>query len=453
MSFDSLIDRFTKQAPVATMVRVAVANILAPTELDAIFHDRRVRQYQDNLLFSSMVHLLGLVVTKASPSIYAAYKAHRESFTVSVRAVYDKIAGVELPVTRELVARTGRRIAAAVDAIRPPTPLLPGYRTYILDGSHLAATQHRLKEMRAVRGGPLPGHGLVVLDADRRLIRDFIPTRDGHEQERQLLTQWIDLLEPGQLWIADRNFCTKLTMFECQLNQCHFVVRAHGSLKPEPCGELRVAGRCAKGQVSEQEMLIRGEPGQKLDVRQITLDLDAPTSDGTSRICILTNLPPDVSAVAVTDLYGERWTVEAVFGELTLSLRGEIDTLAYPEAALLGYAIALVTFNLLALVKAAMSVVHGEAKVAAEVSTYYLAEEVSRVSEGLEIAVPSEEWSRRYGVMSPATLATTLAAMAGHTKLARYRKHPRGVKKPRVKREGRSPHISTARLLAERKRR
>ena len=34
----------------------------------------------------------------------------------------------------------------------------------ILDGNHLAATEHRIKELRDERAGALPGQTLVVLD-------------------------------------------------------------------------------------------------------------------------------------------------------------------------------------------------------------------------------------------------------------------------------------------------
>jgi hypothetical protein len=169
------------------MVRALMANILSARELDAIFHDCRERQYEDTLLLSSVVALLGLVVTKAQPSLHAAYQAQRKELGVSAKALYDKVAGVELPVIRELVRCTAERAVAVVDALQQPTPVLRGYHSLTLNGSHLAATQHRLAETRRVKGGPLPGQGLVVLDADRRLIVDFLPGRDGHDQERTLL--------------------------------------------------------------------------------------------------------------------------------------------------------------------------------------------------------------------------------------------------------------------------
>jgi hypothetical protein len=88
------MERFAKQAPVATMVRGLLANILAAKELDAIFRGSAIRQYEDELLFSSLVELLHLVVTKSHKSIHAAYQAHCDQFEVSVTAVYDKLNGV-----------------------------------------------------------------------------------------------------------------------------------------------------------------------------------------------------------------------------------------------------------------------------------------------------------------------------------------------------------------------
>ncbi len=48
---------------------------LSPAELDAVFDDYRERQYRDTLLFSSVVGIPRLVVTKMQPSLHAAYKA------------------------------------------------------------------------------------------------------------------------------------------------------------------------------------------------------------------------------------------------------------------------------------------------------------------------------------------------------------------------------------------
>ena len=59
-----------------------------------------------------------------------------------------------------------------------------------------------------------------------------------------------------------------------------------------------------------------------------------------------------------------------MFQELEAHLRSEIDTLGYPGAALFGFCIALIAYNVFAVVKAAMRHVHGEEKIRNEVSGY-----------------------------------------------------------------------------------
>lgn len=453
MSWNAMIDRFAKEAPVATMVRGLMANILSATELNAIFHDTAKRQWENELLFSTTVDLLGLVVTKAKPSLHAAYQTHREELGVTAKALYDKVAGVELPVTQELVRRTARRMQEVLVALEPACPsLLPGYEVRILDGSHLAATQHRIEETRTVRGGPLPGHALVVLDPRWRLVVDFLPCADGHAQERSLLLELVETLAPRQLWIADRNFCTVMWLHEVAFNKAFFIQREHAQTPVEIRGARQRVGRTETGTLYEQAAAVPDGLGNELPVRRIILVLDQPTEDGDTEVVLLSNLPAEVSAVQIAELYRERWTIEAVFGELTLSLRGEINTLGYPGAALLGYAIALVTYNLLSIVTAALRVAHAKDPDAPELSFYYLADEVTGTWRGMEIAIPALQWDRHFANREPGELANDLLKIARHAHLPRYRKHRRGPKKSPPKRRGRSPHVSTARLLEKRKR-
>jgi hypothetical protein len=448
-----MIDRFAKEAPVATMVRALMANVLSKPELDAVFREKAERQWENELLFSTIVDLMGLVVTKSRRSLHAAYQAHHENLGVSAKALYDKTAGVELEVTQELVRRTARRMGDVLRAIEPERPAtLPGYQVRIVDGSHLAATERRIKETRRLRESPLPGQSLVVLDPERRLVVDMVPCADGHAQERSLIPELVETLEPGQLWISDRNFCTVLWLHEVALNRAFFIQRQHKSTPFVETGPRREAGRTETGVVYEQAGVVPDGFGGNLRVRRIIVTLDRPTEDGDVEIQILTNLPEEVSAIEIARLYRSRWTIEAVFGELTLSLNGEIKTLGYPGAALLGYAIALVTFNLLSVVTAALRVAHAKEKDVPETSFYYLADELTGTFRGMDIAVPARQWDRYFARRTPKELARDLLKIAGFAKMARYRKHKRGPKKPPTKRTGKSGHVSTARLLERRDR-
>jgi IS4 transposase len=316
----------------------------------------------------------------------------------------------------------------------------------------LAGTEHRIKETRQVSGAPLPGHALVVLDPRWRLVVDIIPCADGHAQERSLLLGLIDTLAPHQLWIADRNFCTVMWLHEVALNKAFFIQRKHAGTPIEERGPRQPMGRSETGMVYEQAAVVPDGYGHELLVRRIVLVLDAPTEAGDTEIVLLSNLPGDVSALQIAELYRQRWMIEAVFGELTMSLRGEINTLGYPGAALLSYAIALVTYNLLSVVTAALRVVHANQQETPTLSFYYMADEVTGTWRGMEIAIPAAQWDQHFALREPAELAEDLLAIARHAHLPRYRKHTRGPKKPPPQRHGQSPHVSTAHLLETRNR-
>lgn len=434
------------------MARAILANILSDQELDQIFRDSAVQQRQGELLFSSVVSLLHLAVLKSKPSLHAAYVSRKEQLDVSVKSVYDKLAGTEMSVIRQLVRQTASKIAAVQDALQPPQQfILPGYEVRILDGSHLRATERRLDVQRQLNGAPLPGQALVVLNPQRMLVEDVFPCECGHTQERLILHQLIEVLEPGIVWITDRNFCTSVWLQEVNLNQSWFITRRHASFSYRSAGELELIGTTSTATVYEQSVLHVDSQGTELTLRRIVLKLNAPTSDGDTEIEVLTNLPASVSAISIADAYQMRWTIEGVFSELTLSLRGEIDTLAYPPAALLAYALALVSYNVLSLIKRVIEVVQGP-EVSSEMSMYYMAEEIASTLPGMEIAISSHDWSQRYGSMPPPTLAEELSHMAKRIELRRYRKHRRAAKKPQPKRTGSYQHVSTQKLINNQKR-
>jgi hypothetical protein len=138
-----------------------------------------------------------------------------------------------------------------------------------------------------------------------------------------------------------------------------------------------------------------------------------------------------------------------MFQSLTQMLRGEIDTLGYPRAALLGFAIALVAYNVLSTVQAAMRAKFGTEKIQEEVSGYYIANEVQSVHQGMNIAIAESEWVP-FQAMPTKALSRFLLTCAAHIELGKYKRHPRGPKKPVPKRTKfvDKMHVSTLRLLA-----
>jgi hypothetical protein len=158
-----------------------------------------------------------------------------------------------------------------------------------------------------------------------------------------------------------------------------------------------------------------------------------------------------VSGQRVAALSRQRWTLATAFQHSEVYFHSEIHTLGYPKAALFGFCLALVAYNLLAVVLAAWRGVHGEETVDEEVSLYYIANEITTTSHSMMIAIPGPEWDVLYA-MSPADLAAILLALAQKVRLQAMRKSPRRSQPARVpsKKPARKGHVSTAKLLMNR---
>ena len=168
-------------------------------------------------------------------------------------------------------------------------------------------------------------------------------------------------------------------------------------------------------------------------MRRIRLELDQPTRDKETELFLLTDLPPEhADALLLAETYRRRWTLENVFQSLTEALNCEIDTLAYPRAALFGFCVALVAYNILAVIRAALRSEHGRDEVEAKASNYHLAQEVATTYAGMMIAIPPREWEVFQG-MSVEAMAEFLREAASQAWLAKYPRSKHGPKKPRPK--------------------
>lgn len=447
----SIFDAFVQESPVSVMMRGMMEYVLRPQRLDEIFESHAKVQYTRELLFSSLVDLLSLVVCGIHPSVSAAYKAKAAALNVSRGALYQKLNGVETEVSAALIRETANELTVLIKQMDgQQMPLLEGYQVRILDGNALAATDHRLKVLRSVAAAPLPGKSLVVLDPQLRLAVDLFPCEDGHAQERRLFGQVLARVQSGQLWIADRNMCTLDFLSGIAQRQSAFVIREHQNLPWQALSDLQSVGMIEAGELLEQSIKIESQ-GTPLELRRIVLRLAKASRHGDTQIVILTNLPGTVaSAIVVSELYRERWQVEGLFLTITTNFEAEIATLAYPKAALFSFAMALVTYNILATLRASLAGVHGVEKVEAALSDFYVVDEIQGTYRGMMIAIPSKHW-QVFSLLSVADLATVLQGLAAQVKLKRFLKQPRKSKTktpPRIK-DPKQPHVSTAKLLSQ----
>ena len=405
-------------------------------------------------MFSSLVQMMSEVVLGVHPSVHAAYKANQEAIGVSTTALSNKLDRVESGVSAALVRDSAELAEPVVKALGASHPRwIPGYQIKVLDGNHLAATEHRLNALRGTWAAPLPGQALVVLDQQRLLSTEVMLSEDGHAQERSLIPQVLDLVEADQRWIEDRNFCTLGLMFGMARRGAAFVVRQHGQLQGALLGRATRTGPTRSGPVYEQAMQVRDPAtGETMRIRRITITLKVPTRDGDTELHILSNVPSGRGTAAqLARVYGKRWSIETAFFEITTTLTCEINTLGYPTAALLTFCLALLAYNAVSLIKAALRSAHGRKKINDEVSGSYLALEIGRTYDGMMMAIPTPHWTF-FRELSDQEFADALCELASKVKLSRYQKHPRG---PKKKPPERTPyengkHVSTAKLLAER---
>lgn len=453
MILKDVFDRFVADSPICVMTRATLENVLAEDRLNSIFEQHAEIQRESDLMFATVADMMASVVCRIRPSINAAYVARADEIGVTVKAVYDKLKGIEDNVSRGLVRETGDRMAAIIEATGATLPeLVPGYNVKIVDGNHLRRTDRRIQELRDLEEAPLPGKVLAVLDPRLMLVRDVLLCEDGHAQERRLFPQLADTIERGDLWIADRNFCTTNFLFAFFRNYAKFVIRQHGSnLHWELPGWQKRIGKIETGIVYEQAMRIFDADGSVRVIRRITVALYEATRDGDTEIHILTNLPKKVGALKIAELYMNRWKIETAFQEMAENLEGEINTLGYPKAALFGFCMALVSYNMLGVVRAAIRAAH-DVEEAQNVSTYYMADEIAGTYRGMMIAIPPAFWAKKYSTLTPSQMAKALIGIAKQVKLSRYQKHKWSPKKKRNKPKPKpGKHISTFQILEQRK--
>ena len=472
------LEKYMKERPAAVMTRGTLEHAFADEHLDEIFRTQATSQYEHRLLFSSMIRLLSAVVMRRHRSVNAAYHAEAQALGVSLSSVYDKLNHTDLSVTEALLRQTAARLQAVM-SIWPTTPsAIAGYVMKIVDGNHLAGTEHRLEVLRAHGSAALPGMAVVVLDHATGLMTQLFGSPDGHQSERALIDRVLETVRPGELYLADRLYCTFKMMEGIAARGSCFLIRHHQLVHLKTRGESRIIGMIETGKVSEQEVIVNSKV-----YRLITLKLNTPTADGETEIRLLSNLPGEsATAMEIARAYRQRWRLENTFQEVTVNVQCELNTLGYPNAALLTFSLALCICNALHVVMRAMEQAHAlkqqkkieeetpkqaeqqkasaavktsaapKQKPAQELSSYYIVNEINLAYDGMDIVLDQEAW-QPLRTMTPPALARWLTRAAQHADWKKYLKAKRGPKKPVTPILGgrRNPHRSTYRLLQEKR--
>ena len=181
MLLGQVFERFAAKTPFAVMSRSLLERSLTPMSLNALFEEKSDTQYTRELTFSSVVDLMGRVVTSAFPSVRAAHLDQSFEIPVSLTSLYNKLQGVEPAVSAGLVEHTAGQLRDLIRVVGGSLPdPVKGYRMFVLDGNAVAATEHRLAETRDDSAAPLPGKTLCIFQPSCQLITHVMPCEDGH---------------------------------------------------------------------------------------------------------------------------------------------------------------------------------------------------------------------------------------------------------------------------------
>ena len=112
---------------------------------------------------------------------------------------------------------------------------------------------------------------------------------------------------------------------------------------------------------------------------------------------------------------------------------------------------ALVAYNLVSTLKGVLAGVHGS-DCHSKLSYYYLAEELDATYQGMMIALPSSDWQdlATMGLPQFSSLLQDWGQSVNLKAFTSTKRKPKK-KKPKPPYDPRHPHVSTARLLAEKK--
>jgi len=444
------LDEFAEQAPAAVMTRIALDWMIEGTSIELILDEVSEGQYTREFLLGHFVQVMADVACGFRKSIRSAFLKRQLEQVASISAFYRKLGRMEPAVPAAIVRETAARargLISAADGLLPEP--IPGYAARILDGNILTGTDHRITVLRPTRSAALPGMSLAIYEPASGLVLDLILEENAHTQERALLNQVV--IEPGQLWIMDRNFCVRTFLFRILRADAFFLARWHASAMPfEPIDTLRSVGRCDTGEIFEQGVWVNDPEcaGRRYRLRRIVLRLDKPTREGETEIILITNLPATVPADLCCEAYRGRWQIEGHFQRLTDLLHCEIPTLGYPRAALFAFCMSVVAGNALAIVKANLRAVHGDEMVN-EISNHALVNDTAEVYPGMMIAAPPSVWSFLAG-SAAGQVTGLLSALAANVPVERMLRSKRGPKKPKQTKKtsgSRIHHVATKKLL------
>jgi hypothetical protein len=424
--------------------------------VNQIFDDHRGRCYEKILTFATIVGLVRDALLEYDGSGRQSFEAaqDRGELDASVRAAYGKLGRTPIPVSSAFLAGCTARLGEIYPQDpRARTPLpesLGEYEVLVFDGKAIKRVAKRLKPLWGAAGGLLGGRALVALDLRRGLAVAMRAHPDGDANEVRFVGDLVPevrrRIPEKRLWIADSSFCDLTQPARFAEAGDAFLIRYHPKV-PFTADPARPAGEGQDGQgrryVEEWGHLGSPRNQKRLYVRRITLH-----RPDEKEVVLVTNLL-DAGAVPAVDLltaYLARWGIERMFQQVTevFGLEHLIGT--EPEGVIFQFAMCLLLYNLIQVVRGVIAVEAGRPREA--ISGEKLFQDVERqMIAWSEVVTPEETIAHFPGEWTAVRVRVRLSELLSGVWRDRWLKAPPKKKTAPRKKVRKRTHGSVYRIL------
>jgi hypothetical protein len=417
-----IFQKFANQSPLTVMVRVMLEAIFPANQFDQLFpkEEEEKLQFRESL-FSSIVDLMSLI-GQDQPATHTICQTTHNDLKTALNSFYRKVKRIEPNVFAEWVRQTAGRLDPVIHKMGRVLPQsLSGYLVRSVAGVDLSGAHNRPKESSHAKCKTLPYQSSIVLDPNLMLAVDVLLHGKDNARKDYIITPLLDMVQPQDVWMAPPifNFLSFLTGIEQRL--AFFIIRQNKSeLLYTPAGRRKMKGRTELGSIFEQKVHLVNGHGNGLLTRRITVELEDRSPDGQLDLHIFTNLPKRFQSLKLADFYYRQWMMEIAFQDLAAALQSEVKAAGYPSAFFFVYCLALIAYNILSVIKAALCAVRSEDNSHEDISWSNLANEIGGAWRGMMIALPSQNWSYTFANFTIRQLTNTLNTLAKNVCLPKF---------------------------------
>src|SRR5689334_12423606 len=99
MILGPVFEQFVNSSPISVVARATVGHALPASAIDELFERTAEQGYTKELLFSTTVDLMSLVVCGKAPHVQSAFGQIRERVPVTLKSAYEKLQHIETAVS------------------------------------------------------------------------------------------------------------------------------------------------------------------------------------------------------------------------------------------------------------------------------------------------------------------------------------------------------------------